>query len=88
MRGKIQLIYQGQPFVLEKVITKGDNERKIWRCNQWWNEKCRARVFTVNNIITPLNRFHTHEDIIRRKPRTKKPKIEIYVTDLASENIV
>ena len=76
MRGKTQLLFQGQPFVLEKIMKKGEAEKKIWRCNQWWNEKCRARVYTINDIITPLNRFHTHEDIIKRKPRTKKPKIE------------
>lgn len=77
MRGKLQLIYQGQPFVFEKVIKQGTLEKKIWRCNQWWNEKCRSRVYTVNNTVTPLNRFHTHEDIIKRKKRSKKIKIEI-----------
>lgn len=77
MRGKLQLIYQGQPFVFEKIVKQGIQEKKVWRCNQWWNEKCRSRVYTVNNIVTPLNRFHTHEDIIKRKKRSKKIKIEI-----------
>lgn len=77
MRGKLQLVYQGQPFVFEKVIKQGIQEKKVWRCNQWWNEKCRSRVYTMNNMVTPLNRFHTHEDIIKRKKRSKKIKIEI-----------
>lgn len=81
MRGKLQLIYQGQPFVFEKIIKQGDQEKKVWRCNQWWNEKCRSRVYTMNNIVTPLNRFHTHEDIIKRKKRSKKIKIEITSLD-------
>jgi FLYWCH zinc finger domain len=75
MRGKEQLIYQGQPFIFEKLMQLGDGKcKKIWRCNQWWNEKCRARVFTIDQLVTPLNKFHTHEDIIKRKRRTvKKP---------------
>lgn len=81
MRGKLQLIYQGQPFVFEKIIKQGDQEKKVWRCNQWWNEKCRSRVYTMNNIVTPLNRFHTHEDIIKRKKRSKKIKIELSSLD-------
>lgn len=64
----------GQPFVFEKD-KKGNNEetvKKIWRCNQWWNEKCRARVYTVGDRITPLNKFHTHSHVINRKPRKSK----------------
>lgn len=49
-------------------------ERKIWRCNQWWNEKCRARVYTIGDHITPLNKFHTHSHVINRKPRVSKKK--------------
>lgn len=76
-RGKIQLLYLGQPFVFEKDV-KGHNEevlRKIWRCNQWWNEKCRARVYTIGDNITPLNKFHTHAHVINRKPRVSKKKL-------------
>jgi hypothetical protein len=72
-------LYLGQPFVFEKEI-KGHNnvvERKIWRCNQWWNEKCRARVYTIDDRITPLNKFHTHSHVINRKPRAKKIKVEV-----------
>lgn len=75
-RGKTQLLYLGQPFVFEKDV-KGHNnvvERKIWRCNQWWNEKCRARVYTVDDRITPLNKFHTHSHVINRKPRINKKR--------------
>lgn len=77
MRGKVQLIYLGQPFIFEKSkIHHADGERKIWRCNQWWSQKCRARVYTVGNQIKPLNKFHTHEDIVQRKQRiTKKDKM-------------
>lgn len=39
-----------------------------------WNKKCRSRVFTVGDIITPLNKFHTHEEIIHRKKRVTKKK--------------
>lgn len=71
-RGKTQLLYLGQPFVFEKSVKDSNGktpERKVWRCNQWWNEKCRARVFTIEDRITPLNQFHTHSQIINRKRR-------------------
>uniref|UniRef100_A0A182Y4F0 BEN domain-containing protein n=1 Tax=Anopheles stephensi TaxID=30069 RepID=A0A182Y4F0_ANOST len=70
MRGKEQLIYMGQPFVFEKlVLTHGGESKKIWRCNQWWNQRCRARVYTIDRQVTPLNRYHTHVDIVKRKQR-------------------
>uniref|UniRef100_A0A182QDE8 BEN domain-containing protein n=1 Tax=Anopheles farauti TaxID=69004 RepID=A0A182QDE8_9DIPT len=73
MRGKEQLLYMGQPFVFEKlVLTTMGERKKIWRCNQWWNQKCRARVYTVDRVITPLNRYHTHKDIVKRKQRVVK----------------
>ncbi|XP_041765360.1 uncharacterized protein LOC121590061 [Anopheles merus] len=73
MRGKEQLVYKGQPFVFEKlVLTTGGQSKKIWRCNQWWNQKCRARVYTIDDHITPLNRYHTHSDIVKRKQRVVK----------------
>lgn len=50
----------------------GGTYKKLWRCNQWWNKRCRARVFTIGDTITPLNKFHTHEDIIRRKKRVSR----------------
>ncbi|XP_055616840.1 modifier of mdg4-like isoform X8 [Toxorhynchites rutilus septentrionalis] len=76
MRGKEQLLYLGQPFVFEKlVITSTAQSKKIWRCNQWWNQKCRARVYTIGNLITPLNRYHTHSDIVKRKRRVTKKKV-------------
>lgn len=32
-------------------------------------------MYTINNDVTPLNKYHTHEDIIHRKKRvTKKRK--------------
>lgn len=37
-----------------------------------WNNKCRARVFTIGDRVTPLNKYHTHEDIIHRKKRVSK----------------
>lgn len=81
MRGKEQLLYLGQPFVFEKlVITQNAIPKKIWRCNQWWNQKCRARVYTIENVITPLNRYHTHSDIIKRKRRVTKKKATIVIT--------
>jgi FLYWCH zinc finger domain len=75
-RGKTQLLYLGQPFVFEKDVKGQSNkvEKKIWRCNQWWNEKCRARVYTVSDRITPLNKFHTHSHVINRKPRVSKAR--------------
>uniref|UniRef100_A0A182JNK2 FLYWCH-type domain-containing protein n=1 Tax=Anopheles christyi TaxID=43041 RepID=A0A182JNK2_9DIPT len=73
MRGKEQLVYKGQPFVFEKlVLTSTGQPKKIWRCNQWWNQKCRARVYTIDDHITPLNRYHTHSDIVKRKQRVVK----------------
>lgn len=77
MRGKDQLMYLGQPFIFEKTIRNTEfGDKKIWRCNQWWSQKCRARVYTVGKFVTPLNKFHTHVDVIKRKRRmTKKEKI-------------
>ncbi|XP_053667387.1 uncharacterized protein LOC128717110 [Anopheles marshallii] len=70
MRGKEQLLYMGQPFVFEKlVLTHSGQSKKIWRCNQWWNQKCRARVYTIDRQITPLNGYHTHAEIVKRKQR-------------------
>ncbi|XP_022227984.1 uncharacterized protein LOC111077843 [Drosophila obscura] len=72
-RGRMQLIYGGQPFIFEKTLKLSSGEEKrYWRCNQWWNQKCRSRVFTVNDIVCPLNRFHTHEEIVRRKKRVRR----------------
>lgn len=34
--------------------------------------KCRARVYTIGGIITTLNKYHTHEEIIYRKKRVSK----------------
>lgn len=42
----------------------------LWTCR--WNKKCRARVYTIDGIITTLNKYHTHEDIIYRKKRVSK----------------
>ncbi|XP_058130357.1 modifier of mdg4-like isoform X8 [Anopheles ziemanni] len=75
MRGKEQLLYLGQPFVFEKLAQRpGGPPKKIWRCNQWWNQKCRARVYTVDRQITPLNRYHTHTNIVKRKQRITKAR--------------
>lgn len=81
-RGREQLLFCGQPFIYEKCITLPSGDlKKLWRCNQWWNKKCRARVYTVNDHITPLNKYHTHEDIIKRKKRVSR-KIKEDKTDL------
>ena len=78
MRGKEQLLYLGQPFIFEKKMLVSGQEKRIWRCNQWWNQKCRARVYTIGSIVTPLNKFHTHSEIVKRKRRTtKKEKANI-----------
>lgn len=75
-RGREQLIFCGQPFIYEKRVVLADGDvKKLWRCNQWWNKKCRARVYTIRDIVTPLNKFHTHADIIRRKKRIAKKKV-------------
>ena len=72
-RGREQLIFCGQPFIYEKGITLPTGEmKKLWRCNQWWNQKCRSRVYTINDTVTTLNKYHTHEDIIKRKKRVSK----------------
>ncbi|XP_017475199.1 PREDICTED: uncharacterized protein LOC108365623 [Rhagoletis zephyria] len=72
-RGRVQLIYGGQPFIFEKILKlSSGEEKKFWRCNQWWNQKCRSRVYTINDIVMPLNRYHTHEEIVRRKKRTRR----------------
>lgn len=39
-----------------------------------WNKKCRARVYTIGDNVTPLNKYHTHEDIIHRKKRVAKKR--------------
>ncbi|XP_037945159.1 uncharacterized protein LOC119677746, partial [Teleopsis dalmanni] len=72
-RGRIQLIYGGQPFIFEKILKLSTGEeKKFWRCNQWWNQKCRSRVFTINDTVIPLQRYHTHEEIVKRKKRARK----------------
>lgn len=50
----------------------GGGQKKLWRCNQWWNKRCRSRVYTIGDLVTPLNKYHTHEDIIRRKKRVSR----------------
>lgn len=82
------MIYCGQPFIFEKTLKLDTGEeKKYWRCNQWWNQKCRSRVYTVNNIITPLNSQHTHVDIVRRKKRVRKQKINMIEEHLEVENM-
>ncbi|XP_055695338.1 modifier of mdg4-like isoform X17 [Lutzomyia longipalpis] len=78
MRGKDQVIYMGQPFIFDKFVQLSNGiEKRIWRCNQWWNKKCRARIYTIGDIVTPINKLHTHADIIKRKKRTIKKKVEL-----------
>lgn len=74
-RGKEQLLFQGQPFIYEKRIQLTNGQfKRLWRCNQWWNKKCRARVYTIENRVTPLNKYHTHQEIIHRKKRVSKKR--------------
>lgn len=89
-RGKEQLIFCGQPFIYEKRVILPDGQvKKLWRCNQWWNKRCRARVYTIDDTVTTLNKYHTHEDIIRRKKRIAKKKISspIESTSTAGEEV-
>ena len=66
-------MYGGQPFIFEKILKLASGEeKKYWRCNQWWNQKCRSRVYTINDLVIPLNRYHTHEEIVKRKKRVRK----------------
>lgn len=75
MRGKDQVIYHGQPYILDKEVTLSNGRlKRIWRCNQWWQKKCRARLFTVDGLIWPMKNEHTHADVIKRKQRTVRPK--------------
>lgn len=41
-----------------------------------WNQKCRARVFTLGDVITPLQENHTHSDVIHRKKRVAKKRTD------------
>ncbi|EDV94599.1 GH21999 [Drosophila grimshawi] len=86
----MQLIYGGQPFIFEKTLKLSTGEEKrYWRCNQWWNQKCRSRVFTINDIVCPLNRFHTHEEIVRRKKRVRRvPPPEATISIVTTAKIV
>lgn len=89
MRGKTQLLYNGQPYIYEKVINNQDgSERKFWRCNQWWNHKCRARLFTVQNRIRHLNKVHTHSDVIKRKRRVVRKKPIAQVEDAVVQSTI
>lgn len=36
---------------------------------------CRARVYTIGDIITPLEEYHTHTHIIHRKDRVAKQRV-------------
>lgn len=84
-RGRDQLIFCGQPFIYEKGITLANGTiKKLWRCNQWWNKRCRARMYTIDDAVTPLNKYHTHEDIIRRKKRVSRRKSAV---DIVKESI-
>lgn len=75
--------------MFEKDVKQNNKvERKIWRCNQWWNEKCRARVYTINHRITPLNKFHTHSHVINRKPRVSKKKIFGTIEETIKQELV
>lgn len=75
-RGRDQLIFCGQPFIYEKCMTlPGGGQKRLWRCNQWWNKRCRARVYTIGEVVTPLNKYHTHEDIIKRKKRVSRARL-------------
>lgn len=42
--------------------------------NNRWNQKCRSRVFTIGDVVTVLNKYHTHEDVIHRKKRVAKKR--------------
>lgn len=80
-RGRDQLIFCGQPFVYEKLAIMANGEpKKLWRCNQWWNKRCRARVYTIGETVTPLNKYHTHQEIIKRKKRVSR-KMAAVVAD-------
>lgn len=75
MRGKDQVIYHGQPFILDKdIVLRSGEKKRVWRCNQWWSGKCRARIFTVGDHVWPLKNEHTHTEVIRRKKRVARPK--------------
>ncbi|XP_037885529.1 uncharacterized protein LOC119635058 [Glossina fuscipes] len=87
-RGRVQLIYGGQPFIFEKKIKLSTlEEKKYWRCNQWWNQKCRSRVCTINDMVIPLNRYHTHEEIVKRKKRVRKNLIPP-ATAIANDKLI
>lgn len=53
-----------------------------------WNKKCRSRVFTIGDTVTPLNKYHTHEDIIHRKKRVARKKQEMkMINDTENEDV-
>lgn len=82
MRGKDQVIYMGQPFIFDKYVQLTNGiEKRIWRCNQWWNKKCRARIYTIGDLVTPINKLHTHADIIKRKKRTTKKRVALDIDE-------
>lgn len=86
IRGRQQLVYMGQPYVFEK--STGD--RKVWRCNQWWNaRKCRARAYTIGNFVRPIQKYHTHEEIVHRKmPGQRKMKNDIHAMTVVHEPVM
>lgn len=70
MRDKDQVIYHGQPYILDKEVPlKSGSLKRIWRCNQWWRQKCRARIYTVGGSVWPMKNLHTHQDVVKRKKR-------------------
>lgn len=78
MRGKDQVMYHGQPFILEREIPlKNGQSKRVWRCNQWWSGKCRARLFTIDSCVWPLKQEHTHIGVVTRKKRVRRitPKV-------------
>lgn len=98
MRGKDQVNYHGQPFILERDIKlKNGVMKRVWRCNQWWSGKCRARIFTMGIYVWTLRSDHTHEGVITRKKRLCRAKAAplvgaaaeaVYVPDVDNEIMI
>ena len=73
IRGKEKVVYRGQPFAMDATVRMSNGRQKrTWRCSQWWSEKCRARIYTIGDLVFPMKKEHTHQDIIIRKQRADR----------------
>lgn len=77
-RGRIQLMYCGQSYYFERT----SKEKTYWVCSQNRNQNCRARLYTINHIITPVNMQHKHNKSNPKPERRSDDKGPVSKVDM------